>query len=296
MELQFELMIFTLFVCLGAGIFAIQGLLSLLGKGEKIQLPALVAALGAIAVGGLGSFLHLQHWERIFNGFGHLSSGITQELIAIVVFVVALVVYFIMIRRQGTDGIPKWCAGMAIAISIVLVFVMAHSYNMAARPVWDTPVLWFYYLSNAAFFGSLTVALIAGITKDSSSALVTKVAFFSGIAQVAMTAIYAIFFAIASASFTSVGNYFDPTHPTKTMADPASVFSGIFTGEHALLFWLGVVIVGLLVPLLAAFLSRKKEGTTPTIYLGVGLVCALIGGMCMRVVLYVLGLSVFMFY
>ena len=45
-------------------------------------------------------FFHLEHFERIFNGFGHLTSGITQELIAIVVLAVAAIVYLVYLRRD----------------------------------------------------------------------------------------------------------------------------------------------------------------------------------------------------
>mgnify|MGYP002230987523 CR=1 FL=1 len=72
-------------------------------------------------------FFHLEHWERIFNGFGHLTSGITQELIAIVVLAVAAVAYLVMLRKSD-DGasVPKWLALLSVALSVVLVAVMAH--------------------------------------------------------------------------------------------------------------------------------------------------------------------------
>ena len=44
-----------------------------------------------VAAGGIAVFFHLEHFERIFNGFGHLTSGITQELIAIVLLAVVMV-------------------------------------------------------------------------------------------------------------------------------------------------------------------------------------------------------------
>lgn len=295
MELQWELMVFTLFVCLGAGVFAIQGLLSFMGKGEKIQMPALITSLVAVGIGGIGSFLHLQHWERIFNGFGHLTSGITQELIMIVVFVIALVVYFFMLRRSEDGQLPKWCGIMAMIISVALVVIMSHSYNMAARPAWDTPILWLYYLSNAALFGTLAVMALKGI-KGEKDDLLNKVGLISGLFAALMTAVYAGYLMMSGSAFTNVGNYFDPTHPTKEMVDPGATFGGLMTGETALLFWLGVVIIGLIVPLIVLFLSRKAQAKQIVGYAGTGLVCALAGGMCFRVVLYLLGSSVFLFY
>lgn len=295
MELQWELMVFTLFICLGAGVFAIQGLLSFLRKGSKIQVAALIISLIAIAIGGFGSFLHLHHWERLFNGFGHLSSGITQELIAIVVFIVALVVYLIMLRRSETE-LPKWCGIMAMIISVVLVFVMAHSYNMSARPIWDTPMLWLYYLSNAAFFGGLMVAILAGIQNDDSVSTLMKYSFIGACVQLIITILYSILLSTSSSQFTNVGYYFDPVHPNTAIADPQSTFTGIFAGDHALLFWFGVIVIGLIVPLILCFIARKKSGKQVAAYAALSLVCALIGGVCFRAILYILGFSVFMFY
>lgn len=296
MHLQWELMVFTLFVCLSAGVFAVQGILAFLGKGEKIQLPALAVSLVSLGIGGVGSFLHLEHWERIFNGFGHLTSGITQELIAIAVFVVALVVYFVMLRKSEDGKPPKWCGIMALVLAIALVVVMAHSYNMVARPVWNTPLLWLYYLVNAAFYGALGVAAIAGIKRDASVSVAAKLALVAGIVQVLATAAYVGVFMMAADSFTEIGNHFDPTLPNRAMVDPASIFNGIYAGENAVLFWLGVVVLGLLVPVALAVVAQKKEGGAAAGFAGGALVCALAGGMCFRVILYILGLSVFMFY
>lgn len=300
MELQWELMIFTLFVCLSAGIFAVQGALALMNKGTKAQLPCLIVSLVSLAIGGIGSFLHLQHWERIFNGFGHLTSGITQELIAIVVFGIVLVVYFFMMRRH--ENAPKWLGVVAIIVSVVLVIIMSHSYNMAARPVWDTPLLWLYYLANAGFFGALAVMAIAEASKGAEDCrgLLAKIALIAGVVQAVVTAIYVGFFMMASSAYTEVGNYFDPTMPTKAMADPSAALSGVVAGDQALLFWLGVVVVGLLVPIVLAFLSKKaaRDGKTNAIlpYSVIALVCAMGGALCFRMIIYILGFSVFVFY
>lgn len=297
MELQWPLMIFTLFVCLGAGIFAFQGLLAILGRAEKVQLPALIASLISIIIGGIGSFLHLEHWDRIFNGFGHLSSGITQELIAIVVFVIVMLVYFIMMKRGNT--VPKWCGVAAIVISVVLVFVMGHSYNMAARPIWDTLLLPVYYLTNAAFFGALALMVIVELAKvtDGTRKLLATSALIGGIVQAVATAAYAAVMGSSSSSYTDVGYYFDPTQPTKEMVDASDALGSIFSGSEALLFWLGVVVVGLILPLVLAFLVRRAESLKNAAVLGcIALVCALAGAMCLRAIFYLLGFSVFLFY
>ena len=297
MELQVELMIFTIFMCLAAGTFAVQGLLSLLGRGDAVQMPALIVSLVALIAGGIAAFMHLQHWDRIFGGFGHLTSGITQEFIAIAVFVVALVVYFVVLRRF--DTVPKWAGAMALVIGVVLVIIMALSYNMPSRPAWNTPLLWLYYLCNAAFLGALTVACIEGIrgsTSEDAGGLTSKASWITGIICTVVVIGYAIFLSTAAGSFASVGSFHDYTNPAREIIDVQSSLSGILSGDLALLFWLGVVVVGLAVPIVLAFFAGKKKGTTLTACAGIGLVCALIGAGCFRVILYALGYNVFMLF
>ncbi|MVN54246.1 hypothetical protein GO727_13605, partial [Eggerthella lenta] len=100
---------------------------------------------------------------------------------------------------------------------------------------------------------------------------------------------FAIFLQLSAGSFADVGLYFDPTHPTKAMADAAAT-----VGAQAPLLWLGAVAVGALVPLSAAFVGRRTGNWR--LWAPVAIVAALAGAVCMRVVFYNLGLSVFMFY
>ena len=242
MELQWPLIVFTTLVAWSAGLFGTQALMAVFGVGKKAQVPAWVCSAVLLAAGGIAVFFHLEHWERIFNGFGHLTSGITQELIAIVVLAVVAIVYLVLMRKSD-DGasVPKWLAWVAVALSVVLVAVMAHSYTMAARPAWDS-VLWILYvLGNACVLGP------------------------------------------------GVGLYFDPTHPTKAMADAAATVA-----SQAPLLWLGAVAVGAIVPLAAAFVGRRTGNWK--LWAPVAIAAALVGAVCMRVVFYNLGLSVFMFY
>jgi hypothetical protein len=123
-----------------------------------------------------------------------------------------------------------------------------------------------------------------------------KAALGGGILTVLATIAYAIYIPSTAASFTSVGNYFDPTHPTKAMVDPGSQLSNFLTGDQAGLFWAGVLVIGAIVPLVLAFLALKKQGTTVVGLAAVSLVAAIVGAVCFRVIFYALGFSVFIFY
>ena len=299
MELQWPLIIFTTLVAWSAGLFGTQALMAVFGVGKKAQVPAWVCSAVLLAAGGIAVFFHLEHWERIFNGFGHLTSGITQELIAIVVLAVVAVAYLVLMRKSD-DGasVPKWLAWVAVALSVVLVAVMAHSYTMAARPAWDS-VLWILYvLGNACVLGPATFLLVlaAGGPGDQPADRAADAGAPAGrtaLAGAALNALAALAFAaflqLSAGSFADVGLYFDPTHPTKAMADAAATVA-----SQAPLLWLGAVAVGAFVPLAAAFMGRRTGSWK--LWAPAAIIAALVGAVCMRVVFYNLGLSVFMFY
>ena len=153
MEIQWPLILFTFFNCLAGGIFLMQGILTLAGKGKAMQLASCVSAIVALAIGGLSVFFHLQHPLRMLNGFGHITSGITIELIFVIVFAIAVVLYFLMMRRSEEGVAPKWCAILAIVVSLALPFATGDSYLMSAIPVWDTMLLPLYYVVATVMLG-----------------------------------------------------------------------------------------------------------------------------------------------
>ena len=292
MELQWPLILFTTFIAWSAGLFGAQSCLALTGGAKKSQVPSLIISFVLMVIGGIAVFFHLQHWERIFNGFGHITSGITQELIAIVVVVILMVITFVMLRRAGDDGkIPSAVAIINIIVAAILVAVMAHSYMMAARPAWDS-VLWILaVLGEACILGPATLAVIMGIQGD-ELAPVSMFTLIGSVINLVTTAAYAIFIQASGGAFTNVGYYFDPTNPTQAMADAAGA-----VGAQAPLLWIGAVIIGAVVPVICAFIARSKNDANSWKIWGViAVIATLIGAVCLRMVFYALGFSVFMFY
>lgn len=288
MELQWPLIIFTTLVAWSAGLFATQCALALKGEGAKVQMSAWITSAVLLVVGGVAVFFHLEHWERIFNGFGHLTSGITQELIAIVVLAVVAVVYLVFLRKSEDGKMPAWICVVGIAVAAVLVIVMAHSYIMAARPAWDTPLWILYVFGNACVLGPLTMLLLIAL-KEGEQALGGIVGTLAvvGVGVNAVTsALYGIVLQLSGGSFANIPFYFDPVHPAKAMIDASSV-----VGSQALLVWVFAVILGALGPLACVAFGKKKGSWK--IAAGVGLACAFIGAVCMRVAFYNAGLSIF---
>jgi DMSO reductase anchor subunit len=298
MELQWPLILFTFFLCLAGGILLAQGVLTCAGKGKKMQLVSLIAAAIALVVGGIAVFLHLQHWERIFNGFGHITSGITLEFVGCIVFAVVLVLYFLMMRRSEDGMAPKWCGILAIVVGAALPIVTGMSYLMPSLPVWNTPLLPVYYLCNTVLMGGLSALVIAGATgADDVKGLAIKLVVAGGIAQLVVVAAYAVAISSMGGLYSDVTYYFDPTLPDVGMVDTDAVVGSLFTGSQALAFWLGAVILGSVVPVVLGIVARTVSGVKKlAAYAAAGLVCAVIGGLCWRSILYVVAVSVFALY
>ena len=202
------------------------------------------------------------------------------------------VAYFVLARKSDDGGtLPKWMAWVAIAISVVLAAVCAHSYMMPARPAWDS-VLEVLSIVGAAFLlGPATCAVVLAAKGEDADACGLPAVAGSAIGAVC-TAAYAAFIQMSAGAFSQVGYYFDPTHPTKAVADAAAT-----VGAQAPLLWLGAVVVGAVVPLVVCVLARKKgDAASWKLFGSVAVVAALIGAVCLRVAFYNVGLSVFMFY
>ena len=299
MELQWPLILFTTFVAWSAGLFGAQGAAALAGEGRRAQMPALIGSAALLAVGGIAVFFHLEHWERIFNGFGNPTSGITQELACIVVVGVLMVVAFVMLRRGAGDGaaagaangeagraagddgapaLPKWLAALMIAAAALLVLVTGHSYMMAARPAWDSPL------------GPLTFAVIEAARGEAAGRAIALFSLIGSIANLAASVAYLAFMEMASASYTDVGFYYDPTHPTAGMVDVAALSP--FAGESVAM--VAVAVVAAAVPVAAALVGRKTGNWKA--WGAAGALGAVVGAVALRMAFYSAGASVYLFY
>jgi anaerobic dimethyl sulfoxide reductase subunit C (anchor subunit) len=297
METQWELMIFTLLCTLAAGIFAGQGILVLFGKGGKLHMAALITEVVALVAGGFSAFLHLQHWNRIFNGFGQIQSGITHELIGIVVFGTAIIIVFVVLRKsEDKQTLPKWAGILALVMGIMLTYVTAASYDMSARPAWGTPMLYAYYFTEAFLLGAVGLWILSVITKsDDAYKGLAKSSAIAGALSVIAVILYG--FVIAYVQYSDVGLYFfDPTDSTAPHFDASSIAMSILVGENALLFWLGSVGIGAAIPAILGLLSLLKDKINVAAIAGVAALCALGGGIAFRIIFYIVSATIWPFY
>ena len=287
MELQWPLILFTSFIAASAGLFCVQGIYAVAGKGEKAQKTATLVALILLVVGGIAVFFHLEHWERIFNGFGHITSGITQELIFIVIMFIVMILFFVFLRREGK--IAKWLGILAIISAVALLFVVGHSYMMASRPAWNSIIQPLSLIGAAAAIGAGLFALLDA-KEEGDAKLHGLLNIIGTVANLVFTGAFVATMSSATKGLTTVGNHFDATHPTYGMVDPSALSP--FAGSSAGLTWAAIILAVIAVVL--AFVGKKNNKWA---VMGAAIAaCAFIGAILLRVVFYTAGGSVFLFY
>lgn len=289
METQWPLVIFTLFVCLTCGTLGGMSILALKGQGRGLQMTALITSAVSLVAGGIGAFLHLEHWERIFNGFGHITSGITQELIGCVALGIVIVAWFVMLRRDS--AVPKALAWATIVVAVLMVVATAHSYFMPARPAWGLALVVFY-LGNACLLGAVAVWVIAILKKDEAvEATGIKLTFIGAIVQLAADVVFVI--ACAMANVAQFGHYADPTSMTTAPTHIDSLMNVMVAGAGAPMFWGSIICV--VVAIGCAFAAQKKVGASKTLMV-VAAIVALATSVMFRVLIYQLGYPVVLLY
>jgi anaerobic dimethyl sulfoxide reductase subunit C (anchor subunit) len=278
MDIQWPLVFFTLLTGLGVGAFAVVAISEWRGKAERMRLPGTLIALVAMALGGVASVFHLGHVERVFNVLNNLNSGIAHELILMGLGGLAILVYLILMRLGYPAQTRKIIATIALVLVVLLAVVMGKNYVLASRPAWNTLLLPLLYLASGAVLGLFAMYAWAALSREAEGtvAVLNKAALIALAVQAVLVVAYVIFLALAPFPH-------ELRSPLRLLA-----------GDLALAFWVGVVLVGLLIPLVLTgwlFAAKKKMLG----WLGVslaGLVCVLVGGVAFRALMYILGSSI----
>lgn len=302
MELQWPLILFTLFVTLGAGAMGAVGICSILGKHSKTALPGLVVSFASLVIGGLCSVAHLQTPQHYFNQLGNIASGINQEVIALGLCVILIIASFVKLRREGEGGaIGKVLGALDVAFAVILVLVMSHSYLMPAIPAWNTLLLPLFYVANAAAFGTFVQVALCGVYAPEENLKKLSLIALCAMALVAVVTIaYVIYLNCADyaprvwwdgAAGPADANGSATALP---MQSSAIVVAQMLGGSLAGAFWGGVVVAGIAAPAAFGFASWHLESGRKAAYAALGAVVLFaIGMIAFRGLLYVSALGYF---
>ncbi len=282
MNIQWPLVVFTLLTGLGAGTFALVALSEWWGQGARARMPAAITALVALVAAGVASVFHLGHPERIFNALGHFGSGIFFEMLLIGLTGLAALIYIVMLRSGTAAAGRKAVATVGLLTAIAVSVAVGASYVLPSRPAWYTVLLPLLYLASAGVLGCFSLYFWAALRKEEDGTMVSMDRFTLIALAVEAVLLLAYLVYLAAAPFQH---------------DSRSVMR-LLAGDLALTFWLGTVLLGLLLPALLAyrFLAAKTGTLSPRLVATLGLLSVLVGGIALRAPLYQLGTSIEQFF
>ena len=184
------------------------------------------------------------------------------------------------------DDLAAYLTGCGI-VGLVLPFVAGSSYLIAARPAWDSIALPLMLLGAGLAVGMTLMAglvLLRGKAAEEGG-FALKLALAGVVIMAVTTVAYVVWIAIAP--------YQAPTRS----------IDRLISGDLAVMFWAGVVVIGIVVPVALAVLAcvqaTKGAGGTGSVapkqlamYLFGACACTAIGAVVIRIIMYAVGTSV----
>ena len=225
-KIQWPLVLFSMLAGCGGCCFAFAGVAGALGESTTVTLWATGISLVLVVVGAVCSMMHLATPRHAFAAVTHLLSfsGISVELIMLGV-VSALMAAYGAACLWFDNELARLVLGIAGAVAgVVLAFVTGHGYLISSKPTWNTKKLPLAYTGTALVAGGFLYAVVSVATGGVwAMELPVKL----------LLAVCAVFSAVTVAAYLGhLGMQTAKKNPT--------------------LFWVGIVVCGLVVPLACA--------------------------------------------
>ena len=285
MEIQWPLLIFSVLLGVTSGSFVFLAVGELRGKFRDVRFAGALIALICLAVGGCVSVLHMGHPERATHLLGNLGSGLSKELFVVAIMGIVALIYLVLAKKDYPTA-SKVSGVLGAVLGLVLPFVAGASYLIAARPAWDSIALPLMFLGGGLAMGmTLMCGLVLLRGADDERGFALKLALAGVLIMAVTTVAYVIWIAVAP--------YQAPTRSIERL----------ISGDMAVMFWAGVVVIGIVVPValtaLACVQSTKGAGDSGTVqpkqlamYLFAACACTAIGAVVIRIIMYGVGTSV----
>ncbi|MEG2850525.1 MAG: DmsC/YnfH family molybdoenzyme membrane anchor subunit [Raoultibacter sp.] len=286
MAVQWPLLIFSVLLGITSGIFVFLGVGEVKGKFKNVRFIAALIGLICLAVGGCVSVLHMGHPERAAHLLGNLGSGLSKELFITAAMGIVAFIYLILAKKDYPQA-SKITGIIAAVLGLVLAPITGASYLIAARPAWDSVTLPLMYLGAGLAMGFLLVCALVLMREraEEEGGFALKLALFGVIVMAVSVVAYLIWVAVA---------------PYQA---PSRSIMRLVSGDMALAFWLGAILIGLVAPValtsLACVKATKGEGATGladpkklAYYIFAAFACAVVGSVVLRVLFYGLGTCV----
>ncbi|MFR3090650.1 MAG: dimethyl sulfoxide reductase anchor subunit family protein [Eggerthella lenta] len=285
MEIQWPLLIFSVLLGATSGSFVFLAVGELRGKFREVRFSGALIALVCLAVGGCVSVLHMGHPERDASagqpGIRAVEGVVRRRHHGIIALV------YLVLAKKDRPGVSKVFGVLGGIVGLVLPFVAGSSYLIAARPAWDSIALPLMFLGAGLALGMTLMAglvLLRGKAAEEGG-FALKLALAGVVIMAVTTVAYVVWIAIAP--------YQAPTRS----------IDRLISGDLAVMFWAGVVVIGIVVPValtvLACVQATKGAGDTGSVapkqlamYLLGACACTAIGAIVIRIIMYAVGTSV----
>lgn len=270
-KIQWPLVLFSMLAGCGGCCFAFAGVAGALGESTTVTLWATGISLVLVVVGAACSMMHLATPRHAFAAVTHLLSfsGISVELIMLGV-VSALMAAYGAACLWFDNELVRLVLGMAGALAgVVLAFVTGHGYLISSKPTWNTKKLPLAYTGTALVAGGFLYAAVSVATGGVwAMELPVKL----------LLAACAVFSAVTVAAYLGhLGMQTAKKNPT--------------------LFWVGIVVCGLVVPLAcAAILLAPLPSMAFVAVAAVGFAAAMAGGLSLRMLMWIVGAGFLFFF
>lgn len=275
MAVQWSLLIYSVLVGISIGPFAVMALTGCLDAHRKVCQWGALLGLVSVALGGVAAFTHLKAPQNVTYLFTNLGSAMGLEMLVTVFTGLVAAVFAVQmwfgLWPQGRR-IVAWVGLVAALASVLLIGRM---YMLPARPMWNTWLLPLTFLTTSVVSGLLAMFVLTGFLPleegENRSELLARLGRWTLVALVANAVVVVLYFITATGRAGATGR--------------------LLTGDLAIGFWLGLVILGIAVPITLIWLGSRPTTRLATArsLAAVSLVLVLVSSIAVRTMIYGLG-------
>lgn len=164
-KIQWPLVLFSLLAGVGGCAFAFAGIGNALGEVPGVTFVVTIVAFVFVCIGGVCSVVHLATPKHAWAVVTHILSfsGISVELIMLGI-ACALMVVFVGCDVIGLPAIVKLASGLFGALSgVCLAFATGHGYLISSKPTWNTMKLPVAYTATSLVGGAFLYLFVASM-------------------------------------------------------------------------------------------------------------------------------------
>lgn len=275
MAVEWSLLIYSVLVGIAIGPFAVMALTGCISSDKALCKWGSLTGLVAIALGGVAAFTHLKAPGNVTYIFTNLGSAMGLEMLGTVITGLIAALFAAQVWFDFWPSGRRTVAWIGLAVSVISTLLLGHMYMLPARPMWNTWLLPLTFLTTSVVAGLVVMIVLASVLPAEDEAD-DRMPLIGTLSQWLLGALVANGI-VAVAYFLASG-----------------AGSRLFAGDLALGFWLGLVVVGIILPIAVVMFSRRSTPKLEQVQalMALNLVLVLASAIAVRVMIFGLGTTV----